>query len=182
MVKPNLEVTHFTLNAQTKSGDRLSLDVECCKEAAEPECIRTASPQRRICCVQRVPHSSMKPRRTCFPPQLWSWKVERAVFHAVALRGRWKEGRSRSGVPQEVRPAVPVTTGQPKPLTPGVCGCSCHWSVLHNACARGCGWRWNVDIGGEGRLVPNISLLILSRMTAVTSAFQSDFTCTAPRT
>ena len=30
-----------------------------------------------------------------------------------------KEGRCRSGVPQEVRPVVPVTTKQPTPLLPG---------------------------------------------------------------
>ena len=42
------------------------------------------------------------------------WKVERVVLYAVALRGRWVEGRSRSGVPQEVRPVVPVTTSSPR--------------------------------------------------------------------
>ena len=43
-----------------------------------------------------------------------SWKVERTVLYAVALRGKWMEGRSRSGVPQEVRPVVPVTTSSPR--------------------------------------------------------------------
>ena len=32
----------------------------------------------------------------------------------MALRGKWLEGRSRSGVPQEVRPVVPVTTSSPR--------------------------------------------------------------------
>ena len=41
------------------------------------------------------------------------------MFHAVALRGRWKEGRCRSGVPQEVRPVVPVATWLPKPTPSG---------------------------------------------------------------
>ena len=37
-------------------------------------------------------------------------EVERAALYKVALRCKWAEGRSRSGVPQEVRPVVPVTT------------------------------------------------------------------------
>ena len=37
-------------------------------------------------------------------------EVERAALYTVALRRKWVEGRSRSGVPQEVRPVVPVTT------------------------------------------------------------------------
>ena len=40
--------------------------------------------------------------------------MERTVLYAVALRGQWMEGRSRSGVPQEVRPVVPVTTSSPR--------------------------------------------------------------------
>ena len=32
----------------------------------------------------------------------------------VALRCKWMEGRSRSGIPQEVRPVVPVTTSSPR--------------------------------------------------------------------
>ena len=35
-------------------------------------------------------------------------------MYAVALRCKWMEGRSRSGVPQEVRPVVPVTTSSPR--------------------------------------------------------------------
>ena len=37
-------------------------------------------------------------------------EVERAALYTEALRCKWAEGRSRSGVPQEVRPVVPVTT------------------------------------------------------------------------
>ena len=40
--------------------------------------------------------------------------MERTVLYAVALRCKWVEGRSRSGVPQEVRPVVPVTTSSPR--------------------------------------------------------------------
>ena len=41
-------------------------------------------------------------------------EVERAALCVVALRCKWVEGRSRSGVPQEVRPVVPVTTSSPR--------------------------------------------------------------------
>ena len=41
-------------------------------------------------------------------------EVERAALYAVALRCKWVEGRSRSGVPQEARPVVPVTTSSPR--------------------------------------------------------------------
>ena len=40
--------------------------------------------------------------------------MARAALCAVALRGKWLEGRSRSGVPQEARPVVPVTTSSPR--------------------------------------------------------------------
>ena len=40
--------------------------------------------------------------------------MERAALYAVALCCRWVEGRSRFGVPQEVRPVVPVTTSSPR--------------------------------------------------------------------
>ena len=64
----------------------------------------------KLCCDYRRPRIQMRFRI--------QEKVERAVFHAVALRGRWKKGRSRSGGSQEVRPVVPVTTRQPTPLLP----------------------------------------------------------------
>ena len=54
-------------------------------------------------------------------------------------------GRSRSGVPQEVRRVVPVTTWLPKPHPPGACVCSCHWSC--------CTMRVREDVGGAGTLL-----------------------------
>ena len=41
-------------------------------------------------------------------------EVERAALYTVALRCKWVEGRSRSGVRRKVRPVVPVTTSSPR--------------------------------------------------------------------
>ena len=105
-------------------------------------------------------------------------EVERAALYAVALCCRWVEGRSRSGVPQEVRAVVPVTTSSPRlsfrarsshcqvlafplthgpeggsrwcQITPGVpTSRSCEWNMQHNARVRKCGWRWKVASGVE---------------------------------
>ena len=44
----------------------------------------------------------------CTTVESWRWNVLRCTRWRCV---RWKEGRSRSGVPQDVLPVVPVTTG-----------------------------------------------------------------------
>ena len=73
--------------------------------------------QRPYPCAQSV-HAHQEPGLSTPATIYGKWRMVCAAKRAVALRGRWKEGRSRSGVPQEVRPVVPVTTGQPTPPLP----------------------------------------------------------------
>ena len=42
-----------------------------------------------------------------------------------------------------------ITPGVPTPRLPGVCGRTCEWNRLHDACASRCGWRWKVADGVE---------------------------------
>ena len=76
--------------------------------------------------MTRNPYDSTVITRSCV--SLWSrsvtartlnncgkLEVERAALYTVALRCKWAAGRSRTVVPQEVRPVVPVTTSSHGP-------------------------------------------------------------------
>ena len=72
-----------------------------------------ATPQRRS-----LPHTTVKPRTLVHDTTSSVTAVDLESGTHCAVRGgvAWKveEGRSRSGVPQEVRPVVPVTTSSPR--------------------------------------------------------------------
>ena len=95
-------------------------------------------------------------------------EVERAALYTVALRCKWAESRSRSGVPQEVRPVVPATTSSRR-LSFRARGSHCHvltFPLTHRGCPPNDFWvyvgvpvsgtcstvRVQENVGGGGRL------------------------------